>query len=70
MGNEDNRGVDFLLNILHQIQDLRLNRHVERSRRLISDQKLRIGCKCHSDNDTLAHPSAELMRILLKTPFR
>ncbi|MNE84306.1 hypothetical protein D3C80_1812010 [compost metagenome] len=70
MGDEDNRCIDLLLQILHQIENLCLNGYVERSCRLVGNQQLRVGRKCHSDYDTLTHPAAELMRILLKTAFR
>ena len=40
MGDQHDRGVDPLLQFAHQIEDLRLDRHVERGRRLVGDQQL------------------------------
>ena len=40
---------------LQQIQDLRLDRHIESGCRLIGKKELRVAGKSHSDNDTLLH---------------
>ena len=48
---------------LHQkIEDLRLDRHVERRRRLVGDQELRPAGERHRDHDPLAHAARKLMR--------
>ena len=56
--------------ILHQLQDLRLDGHVERGRRLVGDQQLGIAGKADGDHHALAHAARELMRILLEAAFR
>jgi hypothetical protein len=53
----------FPLQILHQIQDLRLNRHVQRRYRLVSDNQLGVQHQGTGNSDTLALTTAELMRI-------
>ena len=53
--NDNNRGLDFLLKISHQIQDLCLDGYVKCCGRLISDQYLGIACKCNSNYHTLSH---------------
>jgi hypothetical protein len=45
------------------MNDLRLERDVERSRRLVGDQQLGVRHQRHGDGDALAHASGKLMRI-------
>src|SRR5215472_6855603 len=40
--DHDDRGIEALLQVAHEIEDLRLDRHVERGRRLVGDEQLRI----------------------------
>ena len=47
----------------HQVEDLRLDRHVERGRRLVGDQHLGIAGQRDRDHHALAHAAGELMRI-------
>ena len=51
---------------LHQLEDLRLDRHVERGRRLVGDDQLGIAGERDRDHDALAHAARELVRILLE----
>ena len=53
----------LLCEILQQIQDLRLDRDVERRRRLIGDNEFRLAGKRHRDHGPLAHTTGELVRI-------
>ena len=48
---------------LHQLEHLRLDRDVERRRRLVGDQELGIAGERHGDHHALAHPAGELVRI-------
>ena len=41
--------------ILHQIEYLRLNRHIERARRFVRDEYVGIARQAHCDHDALAH---------------
>ena len=70
MGNHQHGGIVLLLQFLHQIQHLRLNGYIQSRRRLISNQKIRIAYKCHSNYYTLLHAAGKLMRILCRTLSR
>ena len=48
---------------LEQVEDLRLDRHVERGGRLVEDQQLRLGRERARDQRALAHAAGELVRI-------
>jgi len=54
----------------HQLDDLRLDRHVERSRRLVGDDELGICRDRKRDDDALAHSARELMRIMINAARR
>ena len=70
MGNHDNCHAKLVLQLHHQLQDLRLNRHIQSRRRLVRNQKLRLTGKRHSNHDTLPHTSRKLVRILFETLIR
>ena len=53
-----------------QIENLRLDRHVERRCRFIGDQQCRIAGERHGDRRPLAHAARQLMRILAGAPLR
>ncbi len=55
--------------LFHQFQDLGLDRHVERGRRLVGDDEFRFRTQGERDHDPLAHTAGKLVRILLD-PFR
>ena len=63
MADELDGHPDPLLQLLHQVQDLRLDRHIERRRRLIRDQQCRLARQRHRDHRALAHAARQLMRI-------
>ena len=50
---------------LHQPQDLRLRRDVERRRRLVGDQDVRVVDQRHRDHHALAHAAGELVRVVV-----
>ena len=52
------------LHLVHQLDDLGLNRDVERGGRLVGDQDVGVAGQGHGDHDALPHPSGELMRVL------
>ena len=56
VGNKHDSVVVLILKILDQLQDLCLNRNVQRSCRLIADEDLRTAGKCNRNNDTLIPP--------------
>src|SRR5688572_21417439 len=53
----------LLLQLLQEIDDLRLNRNVQRRYRFIADDKLGTDTERAGDADTLALTAAELMRV-------
>ena len=48
-----------------QIEDLGLDRDVERGRRLVGDQQFRLARQGHRDQHALAHAARHLVRVLL-----
>jgi hypothetical protein len=52
------------LQILHQVEDLRLHRDVESRGRLVADDEVRLRCERPRDGDALALAAGELMRKL------
>ena len=67
MGDEHHRHAESVLEFLDQLQDLRLDGHIERSGRLIRDQQLGAAGQRHGDHHTLAHAAGEPMRVLVET---
>ena len=49
-----------------QAQDLRLDRDVERGRRLVGDQHRGLAGERHRDHHALAHAAGELVRIVVR----
>ena len=70
MGYHNDRHPELLLQILHQLQNLCLNGNVQRRRRLIRDQNIRLTRKRHRDHHALPHTARKLIRILLDPLFR
>ena len=63
VGDEHVCQLPFLLKILHQIQDLGLNRHIQCRNRLIAHNKLRLEHECTANANTLSAASVQLVRI-------
>ena len=70
MGDHDDRHAQLVLQLHHQLQDLRLNGNIQCGSRLIGDQKLRFTCQRNCDHDTLSHTTGQLVGILLHTLLR
>ena len=68
--DDDERHVEPARQPVHQLQDLRLDGHVERGRRLVGDDELGIAGDRDRDHDALAHAARELVRILLEAAGR
>ena len=58
--NEEDREVVLLLQVLHQVEDLRLDRHVEGGDDLVAHQQLRLEDQGAGDADALALAAGEL----------
>ena len=52
-----------VLQVAHQVEDLRLHRHVERRGRLVADDELGVRGERAGDGDALALAAGELVRI-------
>ena len=70
MCNHQDRHAKLILQLHHQLQDLCLNRHIKRCRRLISNQQLRLTRQRNCYHDSLTHTTGKLMWILFQTFFR
>ena len=69
VGDDHDRRAVGLLQLDHQVEDLRLGRDVERRRRLVGDQQLRVARQRHGDDDALAHAAGELVRVVVDAPL-
>ena len=70
MRDEEDRHPLFVLQNLEQLQDLRLDRDVERGRRLVGDEQLRLAGQRHRDHHALTHAAGEAMRIFVEARLR
>ena len=66
VGDEHQRHAALLLQAAQQIEDLRLDRHVERRRRLVGDQQARIAGDRHRDHHALVHAARQLVRKVVE----
>jgi len=65
MGNHDDGIAVLLLHLLHKLDNLCLNGHVESRGGLVGNQDVGVAGKCHSNHNALAHTARELMRVLV-----
>ena len=70
VGDQDDGRAARGLQFAHQIEDLRLQRDVERGGRLVRDQQARIAGERDSDHHALAHAAGKLVRIFVDALFR
>ncbi len=63
--DQQHRHSQLALETVEQLENLRLDRHVERGRRLVRNQHLGVTDERHRDHDALAHAAGELMRIVI-----
>ena len=68
VGDDHDRHPELALQAFEQREDLRLHGHVERRRRLVGDQQLRLVGERHRDHRALAHAAGELVRVLVDAP--
>ena len=62
VGDEDVAEVELVLQVVEQVDDLRLDRHVERGNRLVEQDQARVDGQRPSDPDPLALAAGELVR--------
>ena len=65
MGDVDDGNIPLLLNALNQLQNFRLNGHVQCGGRLVADQQLRVTGQGDGDDHTLPHTAGELVGVIL-----
>src|SRR5262245_64157440 len=70
VGYQDDGGAELLLQVQHEIQDLGLDRHVERRGRLVGNEHLRVAAQRHGDHHALPHTTGQLVRVFPKTLLR
>ncbi len=70
VGDEHDRSSRTLLHLAHQLQNLRLDRHIQRRRRLVGDLYFGIAGQRHCNHHPLAHAAAELVRIFPRASLR
>ena len=63
MSDEENRHAKTLLQLHHEIEDLRLDRHVERGDRLVEHDHVGVEGEGPGDADALALAAGELVRV-------
>ncbi len=68
--DEDDGRAGLVAQVAHQVEDLGLDRHVERGRRFVGDQELGLAGQGHRDHHALGHAAGHLVRVGLQTPFR
>ena len=69
VGDEHETHAEPLLQVAKQCQDLGLDRDIERRRRLVGDQQVRIIGDCHGDHHPLPLAARQLMRIGMEPPL-
>jgi hypothetical protein len=65
VGDEDDRRVEVALEPADQLEDLGLDRDVERGGRLVGDQEVGVARERHRDHDPLTHAARELVRVVV-----
>src|SRR3954447_5933165 len=68
--DQEQRRAEALAQVGEDAQDLRLDDHVERGRRLVRDEQLRAQHKGEGDHDPLPHAAGELVRVLTEARRR
>ena len=63
VGDEDVGQAELVLQLLHQVDDLRLHRHVERRDRLVADEHLGVEGDAAGDADALPLAAGELVGV-------
>src|SRR5256886_2905180 len=64
VGDQDHGQVELPPQPLEELEDLRLDHHVQRGHGLVRDDELRVAGQGHRDHDPLTHAAGELVRII------
>jgi hypothetical protein len=65
VGHQHDRRAGLVAQLAHPLEDLRLDRYVERRRRLVGDQNGRVGGQRQGDHHALPHAARELERVVV-----
>ena len=68
--DHDHRHLVLLLELVEQVEHAGLHGHVERGRRLVGDQELRVARDRDRDHHALAHPAREPVRVIVEPLLR
>ena len=63
MGDENQCQAHFFLDLLEQVNHLRLNRHIQRTHRLVANNQLGLQNQRAGDADALALAAGKLVRV-------
>ena len=69
VGDHDHGGAELLSQLLHGLQYLGLDGHIQSRGGLVGNQKLRVAGQGHGDDHTLLHSAGELVGVLAVTLF-
>ena len=65
VGDEDDAHLVLVAQLIDEVEDLHLRRHVQGRRRLVRDEDARLAHEGHGDHDALAHAARELVRVVV-----
>ena len=69
VGDQQDRGAEASAKVGEQVEDLRLDRHVEGGCRLVGDHEIGLAGQRHRDHHPLPHAPGELVGIFVEPPF-
>ena len=70
VADQDHRGAEIGVQPAQQVEDLRLDRHVQRGGRLIGDQQRRLVGEAHRQHHALPHAAGVLVRVAAHRALR
>ena len=63
VGDEDDAHLVLVAQLVDEVEDLHLRRHVQGRGRLVGDEDARLAHQRHGDHDALAHAARQLVRV-------
>ena len=70
VGDEDDAHLVLVAQLIDEVEDLHLRRHVQGRRGLVRDEDARLAHEGHGDHDALAHAARELVRVVIDDDLR
>ena len=65
VGDEDDAHLVFVAQLVDEVEDLHLRRHVQGRRGFVRDEDARLAHEGHGDHDALTHAAGELVRVVV-----